>query len=60
MYLQVVQGVSLEHSVEGLLALFKAKLGVLWEGPVDVPPNDLINLLLAHTDLQQSIVAGVF
>ena len=59
-HLQVMQRVCLEHSVQGLLPLFKAKLGMLRERPVDVAPNDLINLLLTNTDLQQGVVAGVF
>ena len=49
--------VCLEHSVQSLLALLKAKLRVLWEGAVDVATYDLIHLLLTDTDLQQGVVA---
>lgn len=54
-----MEGVGLQHPVEGLLPLLEAELGVLWEGTVDVAANDFIHLLLAHADLQQGVVPGV-
>lgn len=58
-HFQVMEGVCLEHPVQGLLPLLKAKLGVLWEGAIDVAAYDLVYLLLAYTDLQQGVVARV-
>ena len=49
--LEVVQGVGLEHAEERLLALRKAKLGVLGEGAVDVARDHLIHLLLPQRHL---------
>ena len=54
-----MEGVCLEDPVQGLLPLLKPKLGVLWEGAVDVTAYDLIYLFLTYTDLQQSVVARV-
>ena len=58
--LQVVQGVGFEDAEEGLLALSKAKLGVLGEGAVDVSCDDLIHLFLPNADLQQRVVTRLF
>mmetsp|Transcript_4404 Transcript_4404/g.7997 ORF Transcript_4404/g.7997 Transcript_4404/m.7997 type:complete len:305 (+) Transcript_4404:511-1425(+) len=55
--LQVMQGISLQHIEQrGLPHVLKPKLRVLREGAVDVPRDDLVHVLLPHTDLQQRAV----
>ena len=54
-----MQGVGFEDAEEHLLPGLAAKLGVLWEGAVDVPLDDVINLLLPHADLQQRVVLPI-
>ena len=54
-----MQGVGLQDAKQLLLALLEAELGVLWEGAVDVPLDDLLHLFLADADLAERVVAAV-
>lgn len=55
-YFKIVEGVGFQDSEECLLALLEAELGVLWEGAVDVPADDLVHILLPYADLQERVV----
>ena len=55
---QIMKRVSLQHPVQSLLPLLKAKLWVLGEGAVDITADDLVHLLLSYADLQQGVVFG--